>query len=137
MKSANNNLLYLIMKKRVLMISLMFGFFAAVSVQAQDTQNAKKTALVAQDVKSAAFEVKGKCGMCKERIEKAALGLEGVQSASWDVETKALAVKYDPVKVTEADIQKQVANVGHDTSQAKATEEAYNSLPGCCQYERK
>ncbi|GAA4429420.1 hypothetical protein GCM10023188_14760 [Pontibacter saemangeumensis] len=113
----------------------MFGSFAGVSVQAQNTNTTKQTA-VAQATETATFEVNGKCGMCKKRIEKAALGPEGVQSASWDVETKALAVKYDPAKVTEADIQKHVAGVGHDTEQVKATEEAYGSLPGCCQYER-
>lgn len=117
------------------MFALIAGSFTVVVAQAQDTNNFEKTA-VAQATESATFEVKGKCGMCKKRIEKAALGLEGVQSASWDVETKALAVKYDPAKVTEADIQKKVASIGHDTAQVKATDEAYNSLPGCCKYER-
>lgn len=114
----------------------MFGSFAAASVQAQDAKSTKQTA-VAQDAQSTTFEVKGKCGMCKKRIEKAALGLEGVASANWDVETKKLTVKHDPAKVTEGEIQKQVAGVGHDTAQEKATDEAYNSLPGCCKYERK
>ncbi|PRY13822.1 copper chaperone CopZ [Pontibacter ummariensis] len=118
------------------MLALMFGSFTMVSVQAQDTNSREKTA-IAQAQSSATFEVNGKCGMCKKRIEKAALGLEGVESAVWDAESKALAVKYDPAKVSEADIQKQVASVGHDTEQVKATEEAYNSLPGCCKYERK
>jgi mercuric ion binding protein len=123
------------MRKSILTIALMLGSLAAVSVQAQDAKNAKQIA-EAQAAKEATFEVKGKCGMCKKRIEKAALGLEGVQSATWDVETKTLAVKYDPAKVTEADVQKQVAGVGHDTAQEKATDEAYNSLPACCKYER-
>ena len=112
----------------------MIGSFATVSVQAQDDKS--KSQEVTQAVKTATFEASGKCGMCKKRIENAALGLEGVQSASWDVESKVLAVKYDPATVTEADIQKQVAGVGHDTEQVKATDEAYSSLPGCCKYER-
>lgn len=123
------------MRKNILTIALMFGSFAAVSVQAQNTNTTKQTA-VAQATETATFEVKGKCGMCKNRIEKAALGLEGVKLANWNLERKVLAVKYDPAKVTEADIQKQVASVGHDTEQVKATDEAYSSLPGCCQYER-
>ncbi|MCJ8167123.1 cation transporter [Pontibacter sp. E15-1] len=124
------------MRKNILITALMFGSFASVSAQAQDTQNTKQNA-TAQAAESATFNVNGKCGMCKKRIEKAALGLEGVQSAVWDVESTALSVKYDPAKVSEADIQKQVASVGHDTAQVKATDEAYDSLPGCCQYERK
>ncbi|WP_089321937.1 heavy-metal-associated domain-containing protein [Pontibacter ummariensis] len=124
------------MRKNIAMLALMFGSFTMVSVQAQDTNSAEKT-VIAKAQSSATFEVNGKCGMCKKRIEKAALGQEGVKSAVWDVKTKALAVKYDPAKVSEADIQKQVASVGHDTAQAKATDEAYNSLPGCCKYTRK
>lgn len=123
------------MRKNILAIALMFGSFATVSVQAQDDKS--KNQEVTQAVKSTTFEVSGKCGMCKKRIEKAAHGLEGVQSANWDVETKKLSVKYDPATVTEADIQKQIAGVGHDTKTAKATDEAYNNLPGCCKYERK
>lgn len=114
----------------------MFGSLVSVSAQAQDARNTQQAAVV-QATDSATFEVNGKCGICKKRIEKAALGLEGVQSANWDVETNALAVKYDPAKVKEADIQKQVASVGHDTAQVKATDEAYDSLPGCCKYIRK
>ena len=123
------------MRKNILAIALMIGSFAAVSVQAQEA-NTSKQAAVAQSTKTATFEVGGKCGMCKNRIEKAALGLEGVKLANWNLERKVLAVKYDPAKVTEADIQKQVASVGHDTEKVKATDEAYNSLPGCCKYER-
>jgi hypothetical protein len=29
-----------------------------------------------------------------------------------------------------------IANAGHDTEMHKATDEAYNKLPGCCKYER-
>lgn len=123
------------MRKNILTIALMIGSFAAVSVQAQEATTTKKTA-VDQTAETAIFEVKGKCGMCKNRIEKAALGLEGVKLANWNLERKVLAVKYDPSKVTEADIQKQVASAGHDTEKVKAADEVYNNLPGCCKYER-
>ena len=113
----------------------MLGSFAAVSVQAQEAKRPDKV-IVAQVAENTTFEVKGNCGMCKKRIEKAALGLEGVQSVAWDVKTKVLAVKYDPAKVTGVHIQQKVASVGHDTEQIKATDEVYNSLPGCCKYER-
>jgi mercuric ion binding protein len=123
------------MKNSVVAIALFVGIFAFSPIRAQDTET-KKIEAVQQEA-TASFEVNGKCGMCKKRIEKAAAGLEGVQSAEWNVEKKALAVKYDPAKVTETDIQKKVASVGHDTEQVKATDEAYNSLPGCCKYARK
>ena len=33
----------------------------------------------------ASFEVLGNCGMCKDRIEKAAFYVKGVKYASWDI----------------------------------------------------
>ncbi|GAB3833267.1 heavy-metal-associated domain-containing protein [Pontibacter rugosus] len=123
------------MRKNILTIAFIIGPFAAVSVQAQEANTTTQTA-VAQATKTATFGVGGKCGMCKNRIEEATLGLEGVKLVNWNLERKVLTVKYDPAKVSEADIQKQVASVGHDTEKVKASDEAYNSLPGCCQYER-
>lgn len=39
-------------------------------------------------------------------------------------------------EVEEAKIHEKIASVGHDTEKVKATDKAYNSLPGCCKYER-
>jgi hypothetical protein len=33
--------------------------------------------------------------------------------------------------------EKAIAKVGHDTDDVKSTEEDYQNLHGCCQYERK
>jgi len=79
------------------------------------------------------FEVDGVCGMCKERIENAAL-IKGVKFAEWDKETQILQVVYRPKKVTELDIHRAVAEMGHDTPKVKATKEAYQKLPACCAY---
>lgn len=122
------------MKTRVLLIALIFGIFAFTSVKAQNKENTESAAT--QQVDNTTFKVYGKCGMCKKRIEGAVNELEGVQSANWDVESKMLTVKYDPSKVEEMDIHKQIASVGHDTEKVKATDEAYSNLMGCCKYER-
>jgi copper chaperone CopZ len=74
--------------------------------------------------------------MCKERIEKAAR-IKGVQKANWNVKTKMLNVSFDSTKTTLYSIQKSIAAVGHDTREVKASDESYNALHGCCQYERK
>jgi len=79
------------------------------------------------------FEVDGVCGMCKERIENAAL-IKGVKFAEWNKETHMLQVVYRPKKVTELDIHRAVAEMGHDTPRVKASEEAYQKLPACCAY---
>lgn len=86
--------------------------------------------------KTEKFEVKGNCGMCETRIEKAAQNVKGVSSADWDKKTKMLEVKLD-ASITSADkVQKAVAAVGHDTPLHKASDSVYNKLPGCCKYDR-
>ncbi|WP_262326642.1 efflux RND transporter periplasmic adaptor subunit [Carboxylicivirga litoralis] len=83
----------------------------------------------------AMFAVGGNCGMCKERIETAALSVKGVMDADWDKETKQIHVNYSS-PATEDDIQKAIAKVGHDTDKYKADDAVYNELHSCCKYER-
>lgn len=87
-------------------------------------------------VEKSSFEVSGNCEMCKKRIEKSALSLKGVKSASWDIPSNMISILYDPNKVTLQNIHIKIASIGHDTSSAKAKEEAYNQLPMCCIYRR-
>jgi mercuric ion binding protein len=82
----------------------------------------------------ASMEVDGVCNMCKERIEKAAIRSKGVKSAIWNVETHELKLIYDERKTNLKTIQQSIADVGHDTKEIKATEEAYNSVHPCCMY---
>jgi len=96
------------------------------------------TAVVAQTsskstVKTEVLNVKGNCESCKARIEKAAK-VDGVSKATWDAKTKKLTLTYDPAKVKTDTVLKALAAVGHDTDKFKATDKAYNSLPGCCKY---
>ncbi len=86
--------------------------------------------------KTESFKVFGNCGMCKKRIEKAAL-TEGVTSAVWNKDTKILTVAYDSAKISNDQIQKNIATVGHDTEKMSADDKVYDKLPGCCLYERK
>ncbi|WP_432411781.1 heavy-metal-associated domain-containing protein [Rasiella sp. SM2506] len=82
----------------------------------------------------ATLEVDGICGMCKKRIETAAIKTKGVKSAVWNVETKECSLIFDENKTDVATISQSIANVGHDTKEIKATEEAYNSVHACCLY---
>ena len=91
----------------------------------------------AQNAKTEKFEVKGNCGMCEARIEKAANSVEGVKSADWDKETKMIKVSFDPAKTDLHKIHLAIANAGHDTKMHKASKEVYNELPGCCKYDRE
>ncbi|MFT6754555.1 MAG: mercuric ion binding protein [Urechidicola sp.] len=107
------------MKKTGLIMGL---FFFTIAMSAQE-KNAKVQ-----------IEVDGICGMCKQRIEKAALTTKGVKYASWSVETHQLSLIIDERKTTLKTIQENVAAVGHDTKEVESSVEAYNNLHPCCKY---
>ncbi|MFA6125704.1 MAG: cation transporter [Bacteroidales bacterium] len=86
--------------------------------------------------KTEKINVAGKCGMCETRIEKAALAIDGVKKADYDLKTKTLAVTFDEKKTSVDGIEKAEAAVGHDTDNHKADDAVYNKLPGCCKYRK-
>lgn len=89
----------------------------------------------AQTAKTETIPVSGNCGMCKSKIEKAAR-TAGAEDAKWDVDAKALTIKYNSSTTNAAKIQNAVAAAGYDTRDVKATNEAYDKLHGCCKYDR-
>ena len=86
--------------------------------------------------KTESFEVKGMCGMCEKRIEKAAKSVGGVTAADWNNETSMMSVTFDASKTDLDKIEASIAKVGHDTPLHKADDKVYKKLPGCCQYDR-
>jgi cation transport ATPase len=113
------------MKNTILGIMLLFVAF---STQAQDKKN-----------KNAKYsiEVNGNCEQCQKRIQKAAYSVAGVKSAIWSIETHQLDLILDEEKASVELVKKAVAKVGHDSENEKASQNSYDKLPGCCQYERK
>jgi copper chaperone CopZ len=107
------------MKKAILIISLLFlgatGF--------AQNKNAR-----------ASIEVDGVCGMCKERIEKAAIQAKGVKSATWNVDTHQLKLIFNEGRTDLGTIQQSIADSGHDTESIRAKDEVYNEIDGCCKY---
>ncbi|MBY0426482.1 MAG: cation transporter [Cytophagales bacterium] len=100
---------------------------------------ASLTQLQAQDkntIATAKFKVWGNCEMCKKTIE-GSLDTKGVKSANWNIETKIIEVVYQPAKISEDKLHDLIAASGYDTEKKTANDKAYQSLPGCCQYERK
>ena len=85
----------------------------------------------------ASLEVLGNCGMCKDRIEKAAITVKGVKYASWDIPSSQLRLVYNGLKTNLDAIEKQIATSGHDSEHHQTTVEIYDQLPACCQYVRK
>ncbi len=92
-----------------------------------------KSEAVAMSDQAYEFKVYGNCGMCEERIEKAAKSVEGVSAADWDKNTKMIKVDGSRQEL----VEKAIAKVGHDTENMKAEDQSYNQLPNCCQYSRK
>lgn len=82
----------------------------------------------------AMINVSGSCEMCKDRIEKTALEVQGVTLASWEMDNQTLHLHYNPEKTTEDEISKALAVVGHDTDKYKADQATYDALPSCCKY---
>ena len=85
------------------------------------------------------FEVDGVCGMCKKRIETAALKTKGVKFALWNLSSHQLNLIVDERKTTITKIQKNILEVGHDvfgfdSQKIVAPNEAYNAIDPCCKY---
>lgn len=95
---------------------------------------AVSTAFAQNKNKKVEMEIDGKCDMCKTRIEKAALGVKGVKYAMWDIPTHQLSLVLDERKTNAMQVKMAIAEVGHDSKELKATEEAYNSVHPCCRY---
>ncbi len=82
---------------------------------------------------TAFIEVAGNCGMCKQRIERAAL-IKGVKLAQWDKNQQSVKVIFSSRKTSVETIEKAIAASGHDTKTCSAPDAVYSELPGCCQY---
>lgn len=82
------------------------------------------------------FSVKGNCGMCKDKIEKAANGLDGVKAANWNIDSKELTVAFDASKISIDTIHQSIAASGYDTDKVRAEDAVYNNLHHCCKYDR-
>lgn len=111
------------MKNIVLVVMLMIGLTSF--AQEKKNKNAKYN-----------IEVNGNCEMCKKRIEKAAFSVPGVKSATWHIDDHMLHLIVNEEKCDVNNVEKAIAKVGHDTKNVKATNEDYDKLHGCCQYER-
>jgi len=109
------------MKTKVLSLVVMFVFGTFMVFAANKTEK---------------IEVKGNCGMCEKRIEKAAMAVPGVSKADWSKETKKLDVTFDDAKTNLDKVEVAIAKVGHDTPHHKANTAVYDKLPGCCKYDR-
>ncbi|MEO6314702.1 MAG: heavy-metal-associated domain-containing protein [Chitinophagaceae bacterium] len=84
-------------------------------------------------VKTEVIKVEGVCELCKKRIEKEALAVEGIKSAVWNENTKLLTLKYDVFRKAAVDnVHKKIAAVGYNTGRYAASESTRSSSTCCC-----
>lgn len=125
-------------------VVLSFAVIAALVLTNCKNENKQEsststTTEVARDKAMAelSFGVRGNCGMCKKTIEKAANGVTGVATANWDKDKKKIDVSFDDSKTDAMTIHNAIAASGYDTEKVAGSEDAYNNLPGCCQYDHE
>ena len=95
-------------KTLLLALSLSAGFFSMQAVYAESTvqtQNSSQT--VTLDVQNMT------CAMCTFTIKKALQGVEGVQKANVDLESKTANVAFDPQKTSIKALIKATTNAGY------------------------
>lgn len=102
----------------------------------RETSILKNTPTETQQKAENEYFVRGNCGSCKARIEKAAKEA-GAISANWDAETQKVKLDFDPAKTSADLILKRIADVGHDNEKFTASDDVYKKLPDCCLYDRK
>ncbi len=106
---------------------LTFALVAILGISAQaQNKNAKHD-----------LHVKGNCGQCKERIEKAAYAVKGVKIATWDEDTHNLHIVLNETKNKVDAVENAVVAVGHDTNEKRSDDKVYENLHSCCLYERE
>ncbi|WP_051983497.1 heavy-metal-associated domain-containing protein [Cellulophaga lytica] len=126
-------------KKVILSVAVIaaLGFTSCKNETKKETETTTTEMSKDMAMTDLSFGVRGNCGMCKNTIEKAANGVEGVASANWDVDKKKIDVSFDDTKTDAMAIHKAIAASGYDTEKIAGDEEAYDSLPGCCKYDHE
>ncbi len=118
------------MKSQVNLIAIMalFAIFF---------QFTNETAAQGRNSEEVEFTVLGNCGMCKDRIERAALTVRGVRRADWNQQEQKITVVYRTSRTDQESIERAIAEAGHDTENFITDDETHSNLHHCCIYERE
>ena len=92
-------------------------------------------ATIVNDTLTTSFKVNGTL-QSKAAIESALTSKPGVISATWEVSTKQVTVKYLSPQLQKTDLYTYVALAGFDTDELKAKKEKYDALPNEHKYVR-
>lgn len=110
--------------KKINATVLLYLFFAISSCDAQ-----------IKNAKTEKVKIYGNCGMCEKKIE-AAGSIKNISKIDWNKDTKLATLTFNSNKTSVDEILKRIAASGYDSDNFRASDEAYNNLHECCQYER-
>lgn len=88
-----------------------------------------------KNTKTETVKVYGNCGMCETKIENSG-SQKRISEVDWNKDTQMASITYDTNKTNKDEILKRIALAGYDSDSFLAPNDAYNKLPGCCQYDR-
>ncbi len=91
---------------------------------------------VVEKVVSMNFTVQGEGEVAKKMIEEAVMNVTGVTAANWDMDKKTIKISGSNEVVWE-EVHKAIAGAGFDTTEMKATDEAYEALPDEAKYRKE
>ena len=72
------------------------------------------------------------CGMCEANIKDAFSSTDGILKVNVDLDSKSGQVFYNSKKVSLAQIETAISNVGYKANKKEAVKSAYDKLPRCC-----
>ncbi|MCU7548764.1 TonB-dependent receptor [Chitinophagaceae bacterium LB-8] len=106
-------------------ITLLFSSLLLITYTHSSAQEKQDTTV--------SFKVSGVCGLCRDRIKKAAKG-KGVSNADWSAKSQMLTLTFDPTLTTIEKVADRIAEAGHDNYLKKADDAVYKTLHSCCRY---
>ncbi|GAI85366.1 unnamed protein product [marine sediment metagenome] len=87
------------MKKSIFSFALLVSVIAFFACSGGNGKKQNQEGEQIAQLQETSFKVYGACGMCKNRIEKAANAVDGVQSAEWGQENNILSFSYPKLKI--------------------------------------
>jgi len=99
------------LKYLLIALCLIAGFVSSQTLQAKSTEQAQNNSqIVILDMQNMT------CAMCSITIRKALQGVDGVQNAKVDFDSKTANVTFDPNKTNIENLIKTTTNVGYSAT---------------------
>lgn len=122
--------------KRILILFLALGTLSLLAYGQSKEKATKQTTPVKMEKATISVET-AVCDMCSATIETAAEKTEGVKSAAVDLESKTVAVEFDPSRTNLSKIEQAIADAGYNANETVRNAEAYETLDACCKINPK